>query len=384
MQQASIPAKFPVPFAASGTKNTIPSTSQIGILNGVASLPDGFPPLTFLPVAAGGVPPYGADMNGILFAISSWAQWESAGGPVTYDAAFSTAIGGYPKGAWLTSAAGGSWWVSLVDNNTTNPDAGGAGWAPASFPQAYAGNPNGHLAGYAAVAGQSAPSLAWDSTDGALWICTTTGSTTTAVWSPLATLAPVNPSVTGAAYAFGQADMGQLRVRSNGGSAMADTLSSGLVNGWWTEIINGDATASLALSVPAGKNLNGVLNGAISLTAGQNTAISCDALGNFWITVTPTAKASSVALTYINSSQALGPGQYMIDTSAGAVTVTLESTVTNGDNYRFVDFAGTFATNNLVINPNGKTINGVSGNLNVDVNGLDFQLNGKSSAWSLE
>ena len=50
MQQASIPAKFPVPFAATGAKNTIPSTSQIGILAGAASLVDGFPPVGCLQI----------------------------------------------------------------------------------------------------------------------------------------------------------------------------------------------------------------------------------------------------------------------------------------------------------------------------------------------
>ncbi|MFL9904287.1 hypothetical protein PQR71_40220 [Paraburkholderia fungorum] len=89
--------------------------------------------MTFIPEGSGGVPPFGQDMNGILNQISAWIQWVNAGGPVSYDATFSAAIGGYPKGAWLTSEAGGSWWVSTVDNNTTDPDAGGAGWSSVSL-----------------------------------------------------------------------------------------------------------------------------------------------------------------------------------------------------------------------------------------------------------
>ena len=384
MQQASIPAKFPVPFAATGAKNTIPSTSQIGILNGAASLPDGFPPLTFLPVAAGGVPPFGADMNGILFELSSWAQWESAGGPVVYDAAFSTAIGGYPKGAWLTSSTGGSWWMSTVDNNTTNPDTGGAGWQLLTFGQTYAGNPNGNVAGNAGTTVGITQSFLWDSAHGLLWVCTTTGTAGTAVWSPLTTLSPVNPSVTGANYAFGLSDLGQLRVRSNSGVAMADTLPTGMANGWWTEIINGDATASDTISAPSGKNLNGVLNGTIILSAGQNTSITCDALGNFWITAMPAPKLTAAQATYINASSSLNPGVYEIDTSAGPVTITLEVTPTLGDNYEFKDAYGTFAANNLILNPNGKTIQGSASNFNIDVNGLDFALEYKSGNWSLQ
>jgi hypothetical protein len=136
MEASSIPVKFPIPFAAdagSGFIRPVPVASQILTTPGAASLQDGFPPVTFIPEGSGGTPPFGQDMNGILNQISAWIQWINAGGPVSYDAAFSTSIGGYPKGAWLTSAAGGSWWVSTVDNNTSNPDTGGAGWSSVSF-----------------------------------------------------------------------------------------------------------------------------------------------------------------------------------------------------------------------------------------------------------
>jgi hypothetical protein len=128
MQASNAPAKIPLPFANSGTKNTIPTASQIAITPGAASLTDGFPPVTRTPIAAGGVPPFGADMNGILFEISANTQWENAGGFYPYDATFSTAIGGYPKGAVLAKVGNNGLWMSTVDNNTTNPDTGGAGW----------------------------------------------------------------------------------------------------------------------------------------------------------------------------------------------------------------------------------------------------------------
>jgi hypothetical protein len=74
------------------------------------------------------VPPFGQDMNGILNQISAWAQWDKAGGPVGYDATFSTAVGGYPAGAIISAAILGNFWFNTVDNNTTNPDTGGANW----------------------------------------------------------------------------------------------------------------------------------------------------------------------------------------------------------------------------------------------------------------
>lgn len=128
MQISEIPALLQKAWAASGTKNTIPVASQIGVTPGAASLTDGFPPLTMTPLAAGGIPPFGADANGILNWLSAICQWGNAGGMYTYDAAFSTAIGGYPKGSTLLKADYSGSWFCLTDNNTTNPDAGGAGW----------------------------------------------------------------------------------------------------------------------------------------------------------------------------------------------------------------------------------------------------------------
>jgi len=124
MLSSDIPDKIPLPFADSGTKNAIPTASQIGITPGAASLTDGFPPLTFTPVSAGGIPPSGADFNGIFNMITAVQQWQSAGGIFIYDSAFSTEIGGYPKGAVLMSDDNASKFISLIDNNTDDPNSG--------------------------------------------------------------------------------------------------------------------------------------------------------------------------------------------------------------------------------------------------------------------
>ncbi len=131
MQASNAPSKSAVPFAQSGTKNTIPVASQIGVTPGAASFTDGFPPLTMTPLAAGGVPPYGADFNGILNFLSAATRWGQAGAGYSYDPAFSAAAGGYPKGAVLLNAATDGFWISLADNNTADPDAGGSNWVPA-------------------------------------------------------------------------------------------------------------------------------------------------------------------------------------------------------------------------------------------------------------
>jgi hypothetical protein len=132
MEASQLPTKIPVPFgssAASGTIRTVPVPSQIAITPGAASFTTGFPLLNTLAEAAGGIPPFGQDMNGVLLAISSWIMWQGAGGQVVYDAAFSASIGGYPKGALLTAVSvANAQWLCLVDNNVTDPDTGGAGW----------------------------------------------------------------------------------------------------------------------------------------------------------------------------------------------------------------------------------------------------------------
>lgn len=130
MLLSNSPSKIPLPFANSGTKNNIPTASQIGITPGAASLTDGFPPLTMAPLAAGGVPPYGADFNGVLNRITAIQQWQNAGGGFAYDATFSSAIGGYPLGALVLRADGTGYWFNQADGNTTSPETGGAGWVP--------------------------------------------------------------------------------------------------------------------------------------------------------------------------------------------------------------------------------------------------------------
>jgi hypothetical protein len=138
--QSSIPPKFSFYWgqnAGSSYIRSIPSSSQIGIVNCAASLNDGFPPLTFVQASAGGCPPFGQDFNGILRQLSQWNQWQAMGGPVFYDSSFASSIGGYPNGAIINSAiTPGTKWMSTADNNATNPDAGGANWvqAPGQIP----------------------------------------------------------------------------------------------------------------------------------------------------------------------------------------------------------------------------------------------------------
>ena len=133
MQNTNVPVKIPLPFANTGTRNTIPETTAGVTTPGLASFDVGFPPLTFTNPSAGGVPPAGADFNGIFNYLSAIARWSNAGAGYTYDATFSadTNVNGYPKGARLLRATLDGYWINQTEGNTTNPDTGGAGWAPA-------------------------------------------------------------------------------------------------------------------------------------------------------------------------------------------------------------------------------------------------------------
>ena len=135
MQLSNIPDKLVSPFANAGGKSTIPVASQIGITAGAASLTDGFPPLTRTPIAAGGVPPSGLDMNGILYEMSAVIRWANAGGGYPYDGTFATDtnVGGYPKGARIMRSDGTGYWFNTAENNVTDPEGAGAaaaGWVP--------------------------------------------------------------------------------------------------------------------------------------------------------------------------------------------------------------------------------------------------------------
>lgn len=157
MQLSNIPTRFSKVWAVSAAGayiRTVPVDSQIGIQDGAASFTDGFVPDNFTPVSAGGVPPFGQDFNGLLNVMTAWQQWNQAGGPVSYNSTFSTAVSGYPLGAVLNSSVVlGAQWYSTVDGNTTNPDdpLTSSGWTrvglPAGAPQEFLGAvPTGFVA----------------------------------------------------------------------------------------------------------------------------------------------------------------------------------------------------------------------------------------------
>ena len=74
--------------------------------------------------------------------------------------------------------------------------------------------------------------------------------------------------------------------------------------------------------------------------------------------------------------------QYVTDTTAGAFIVTLPATAVAGDYVYFMD-AGNWATNNLTIARNGKTIEASDTDLVLDVAGLMIQLIFDGTTWQV-
>lgn len=126
MNRTDAPAKQSKPFAINGQRDAILPATPSG--DNSASFESGFPPITMTLKSAGGLPPKGQDMNQILFELSALGRWQSAGAINSFDSAFATAIGGYPKGSMLLSDTGLLIYISTVDGNTSDPNAGVSGW----------------------------------------------------------------------------------------------------------------------------------------------------------------------------------------------------------------------------------------------------------------
>ena len=74
------------------------------------------------------------------------------------------------------------------------------------------------------------------------------------------------------------------------------------------------------------------------------------------------------------SFTAVSGNAYPVNTASGAITVTLPASPSAGNLVQFMDYSGTWATNNVTINPNGSNLNGVGSNtiLNIKRESIAF------------
>lgn len=130
----SEPNKYTTLWSQSGTRFDIPAAADP--VTGKAGFDVGFSSINMTSEAAGGIPPWGQDFNGILYSITRAIQYVQSGALPTFSSDLSTATSGYKKGAMLIGLDGVTVWQNEVDGNTTNPDSPSAsGWV--NFPLKY-------------------------------------------------------------------------------------------------------------------------------------------------------------------------------------------------------------------------------------------------------
>ena len=74
-----------------------------------------------------------------------------------------------------------------------------------------------------------------------------------------------------------------------------------------------------------------------------------------------------------NTTMVAGRG-YFVDTSSGAITMTLPASAVRGDEVWIIDYGATFDTNNCTIGRNSHKIQGASANLTVATERAGFTL----------
>ena len=105
------PSLMKIPFAQNGAKATIPeNTTSLG----VASLSQGFPTETQLPIADGGVPPRRVDVNGALYMLSMFAMFQQTGGKFAWSSELDYDV---PSIIYHNNEL---WWCVRSNGNSTN------------------------------------------------------------------------------------------------------------------------------------------------------------------------------------------------------------------------------------------------------------------------
>jgi hypothetical protein len=153
---------------------------------------------------------------------------------------------------------------------------------------------------------------------------------------------------------------------------------------------NGTNVVDIALASPPGGsdkqiqfNDNGAFGGITMGTAGQ--ILSTD--GTTASFTDPAAGGASwQAVITADPANAVAGYGYFCNTTGAAFTVTLPTSPVLGDFVSFIDYAGTFDTNNLTIARNGKNIQGVAEDLTVSVEraGLTLVFVDNTQGWLLQ
>ena len=119
-------------------------------------------------------------------------------------------------------------------------------------------------------------------------------------------------------------------------------------------------------------------------TGTANQVIKTDGSGNLsFATVSGGAAWQAVKSANFNVTAKEG---YFVDTTSTTITATLPGSPTLGDFVQFIDYAGTFDTNNFTVARNGNPIQGSATDLTVSVDraGLTLVFTDATQGWLLE
>lgn len=116
------PTFIPIAFATNGQKNSIYKELQQGQYQGAFTWDLGTPPPTMIDKDDGGVAPDGRDFNGLNYVFSEHLVHRQNGEQVKFNQNVITEFGGYKKGAIVFSDNEICHYISLIDNNTFNPN----------------------------------------------------------------------------------------------------------------------------------------------------------------------------------------------------------------------------------------------------------------------
>jgi hypothetical protein len=129
----------------------------------------------------------------------------------------------------------------------------------------------------------------------------------------------------------------------------------------WSFFANATMTAPGAIS-------------AVGNITGGNVSVTGNVLANNIVA------EATFSIQTANFNAVIG-GRYGVNTTANTVTATLPSSPATGGAVFFADAGGTYSSNNLIINPNGATIMGASGNMTVSTDNQSVGLFYNGATW---
>jgi hypothetical protein len=121
-------------------------------------------------------------------------------------------------------------------------------------------------------------------------------------------------------------------------------------------------------------------------TGTADQILKTDGSGNLSFVDVSGGGTSWQAVITADPANAVAGNGYFCNTTGGPFSVTLPTSPTIGDSISFIDYAGTFDTNNLTIARNGKNIQGAAADLTVSVEraGLTLVFVDDTQGWLLE